>query len=448
MLLRSCRSLWQGAILMVAPTLAGLAHAQADAPIRDAFLAFYPMHEMARLRHVAVDEPANPARGPVNRFNHVRRLLDHTARNVTAPNNDTVYSSARLDLSLGPVLVDTPRIVQRYYSLQFMNMYTDNVAILGRRVGGDGPLRIAVVGPTWQGEVPAHTHLVRSDTNDMWLLVRTLVDGPADLPAVAALQQAMTIAAPAGDYPIPRVKPVKDPGPAEFRAVINEFLARNPAQGTMAPRAEAAAALGIQAGAATPWADLPDALKGRWEAAWPALMAELRQPANLTMRRVGGWSFPPRLDGAWGENLLLRATVALRGIAALDTSETLYLSTFADAAGGVLDGRSRYRVRIPAGGLPVSGFWSMTLYEELPDGRFFLTDNPIRRYSIGDRTAGLRSNPDGSLDVLVQADAPSDAANWLPAPRGPFRLTLRAYLPQPELVAGDAGLPRVERVSP
>ncbi len=448
MLLRSCRLLWQGAILMVAPTLAGLAHAQADAPIRDAFLAFYPMHEMARLRHVAVDEPANPARGPVNRFNHVRRLLDHTARNVTAPNNDTVYSSARLDLSLGPVLVDTPRIVQRYYSLQFMNMYTDNVAILGRRVGGDGPLRIAVVGPTWQGEVPAHTHLVRSDTNDMWLLVRTLVDGPADLPAVAALQQAMTIAAPAGDYPIPRVKPVKDPGPAEFRAVINEFLARNPAQGTMAPRAEAAAALGIQAGAATPWADLPDALKGRWEAAWPALMAELRQPANLTMRRVGGWSFPPRLDGAWGENLLLRATVALRGIAALDTSETLYLSTFADATGGVLDGRSRYRVRIPAGGLPVRGFWSMTLYEELPDGRFFLTDNPIRRYSIGDRTAGLRSNPDGSLDVLVQADAPSDAANWLPAPRGPFRLTLRAYLPQPELVAGDAGLPRVERVSP
>ena len=161
----------------------------------------------------------------------------------------------------------------------------------------------------------------------------------------------------------------------------------------------------------------------------------------------------------------MRATVALRGIAALDTSETLYLSTFADAAGGVLDGRSRYRVRIPAGGLraevqisyvsggpagglPVSGFWSMTLYEELPDGRFFLTDNPIRRYSIGDRTAGLRSNPDGSLDVLVQADAPSDAANWLPAPRGPFRLTLRAYLPQPELVAGDAGLPRVERVSP
>ena len=211
--LRPFHPLWLAAVLIAAPGLAGSARAQADMPIRDAFLAFFPMYEMARLRHTAVDEPANPVRGPVNRFNHVRRLLDHTARNVTAPNNDTVYSSARLDLSLGPVMIDTPRIVQRYYSLQFMNMYTDNVAILGRRAGGDGPLRIAVVGPQWPGELPAHTHLVRSDTNDMWLLLRTLVDGPADLPAVAALQQAMTIAAPAGEYPMPRVRPVKDPGP-------------------------------------------------------------------------------------------------------------------------------------------------------------------------------------------------------------------------------------------
>jgi hypothetical protein len=168
----------------------------------------------------------------------------------------------------------------------------------------------------------------------------------------------------------------------------------------------------------------------------------------VSVRRIGGWSFPPRVEGDWSGNMLLRASVALRGIAALDTLEALYLSTFADADGAALDGRARYLVRIPAGGLPVWGFWSMTLYEETPDGRFFLTDNPIRRYSIGDRTAGLRSNPDGSFDVLVQADAPADAANWLPAPRGPFRLTLRAYLPKPELVAGESALPRVERASP
>ncbi|HPU50544.1 MAG TPA: DUF1254 domain-containing protein [Burkholderiaceae bacterium] len=448
MMLRTLRRLWLAAVLISAPGFAGIAQAQSDGPIRDAFLAFYPMYEMARLRHVAVDEPANPARGPVNRFLHVRRLLDHTARTVTGPNNDTLYSSARLDLSRGPVLVATPAILQRYYSLQFMNMYTDNVAILGRRDGGDGPLRVAVVGPQWKGELPAHTHLVRSDTNDMWLLVRTLVDGPADLVAVGALQQAMSIDAPQGDYPVPRVRPVRNPGPAEFIPVISEFLARNPPQGAMKARADAAAAVGIQAGAAAAWTGLPAELKARWEAAWPALMAELRQPAHVSVRRIGGWSFPPRVEGDWSGNMLLRASVALRGIAALDTLEALYLSTFADADGAALDGRARYLVRIPAGGLPVWGFWSMTLYEETPDGRFFLTDNPIRRYSIGDRTAGLRSNPDGSFDVLVQAEAPADAANWLPAPRGPFRLTLRAYLPKPELVAGESALPRVERASP
>ncbi len=426
---------------------AALAAAPPD-PYRDAFLAFYPAYEMARLRFTAIEDQGNPRRGTLNTLNHLRRLLDHTARNVTAPNNDTLYSSARLDLRLGPLLVETPAIVQRYYSLQFMNFYTDNLAILGRRIGGDGPLKIAVVGPGWAGPVPAHTHLVRADTNDMWLLVRTLIDGPDDVAAVAALQDGMRITAPrpAADYPAQRVQPPKDPDPAAFLSVVNEVLQRNPPQGAMAAKAVAAAPLGIGGKAA--WAELPADVRAGWAARWTALNAELQNPANLRQRLHKGWEYPPPDAARWSQDDLLRATIALRGIAALDPDETLYLSTFVDADGQPLSGQQRYCLRIPPGGVPVRGFWSLTMYEVLPDGRFFFTDNPLGRYAVGNRSKGLQVRPDGAIDLAVQADAPADPAelaNWLPAPRGPFRLTLRAYLPEPALVRGDAPLPRIER---
>lgn len=154
------------------------------------------------------------------------------------------------------------------------------------------------MGPQWTGEVPAHTHLIRSDTNELWLLARVLVDGPADVAVVAALQDAMRIHAPAGPYPVPRVVPRKDPQPAQFLSVVNDCLSRNPPQGAMAQRARDAAPLGIRAGAISAWDELSDERRASWQAAWPVLMAELVDPARRNTRRIGGWEFPPPGVGA------------------------------------------------------------------------------------------------------------------------------------------------------
>ncbi len=442
--------------LLLAPLLFalpdGAAAAQVDGDLLDAFIAFYPMHEMARLRYIAVDDPANPVRVGINQFQHGRRLLDHRARVVTAPNNDTIYSSARLDLRNGPVLIEMPRIPKRYYSLQFMNAYTDNVALPGSRTHGEGPMNIVVVGPGWSGALPAHDQRIDSDTNDLWLLGRILVDGKEDLPNVAAIQAAMKITAPVGEFPGLKAAPVKDPGPEQFLAVINDMLARNPPQGQMRARQQAAAGLGIVPGAVSNWNELPDALRARWQAQWPLLWNELRRLRSAIpgiRRHASGWEFPPTGVGRWGSNLGLRAAVALRGIAALDSDEVLYLNAVADATGQALDGNARYRIRVPAGGVPVNAFWSITMYEVMPDGRYFFADNPIGRYSVGDRTRGLVKNSDGSIDLWLQADAPGEAdrlANWLPAPRSAFRMSLRAYLPKPELVTGSVPLPTIERL--
>jgi hypothetical protein len=86
--------------------------------------------------------------------------------------------------------------------------------------------------------------------------------------------------------------------------------------------------------------------------------------------------------------------------------------------------------------------WSLTAY--LPQGQSYLVDNLLNRYSIGDRTAGLRRNDDGSFDIWISRQNPGGEKtdNWLPAPEsGPYSLYMRAYLPKPELLSGDYRLP-------
>lgn len=435
------RLLLAGAGAAAAPAGGAARPLVADA-IRDAFVAFYPAYEIARLRWLAVDDPGSPRRLEPNAFGHARRLLDARARTVTAPNNDTLYSSAWLDLHDGPVTLSMPAMPGRYWSVQVMNAHTDNVAILGRRTDGDGPLSIVLAGPRAGAQAGAPRVVV--DTNDAWLLARVAVDGPDDLAAVAALQDRMSLLAPPRPGArLPRRRPPKDAGPPDFVDVVGEALAHNPPIGATAAHAQRARAAGIAPGAR--WSALDAPLRDAWSAAWPAMVAALRTAARPAARRVGGWIHPPPGVGRWGDDLELRAAVALGGIAALSDDEALYLRADTGPDGSPLDGRHRWRVRVPPGGLPVDAFWSLTMYQVEPDGRAFLVPNPIDRHSVGDRTRGLAADADGSIELLLQAEPPANPANWLPAPPGPFRLSLRAYLPRPELREGRAALPEIVR---
>ncbi|MDR3415867.1 MAG: DUF1214 domain-containing protein [Nevskia sp.] len=160
---------------------------------------------------------------------------------------------------------------------------------------------------------------------------------------------------------------------------------------------------------------------------------------------IAGWSYPPADIGNFGTDYEVRAGVALAGLLALPPEEAMYSSALRDARGEALDGTHRYRLHLPP--VPVDAFWSLTMYEVEADGRLFFADNPLHRYAVGDRTPGLRKNPDGSMDILIQQASPAAAAegNWLPAPPGPFRLTMRAYHPRRELLEGRYHFPAVER---
>lgn len=130
-----------------------------------------------------------------------------------------------------------------------------------------------------------------------------------------------------------------------------------------------------------------------------------------------------------------------------DREEALYPPTGLDADGEPLVGSRAYEIRFPAGGLPpVDAFWSLTLYDAATR---LMVHNPIARYSIGDRTPGIRVGEDGSLVIRIQHDDPGPdlAPNWLPTPEGAFTLIARAYIPQVPLLDGHYRFPPVVRVS-
>jgi hypothetical protein len=140
--------------------------------IRDAAIYTFPVYEMMRIRWQATENPDNPSRVDVNTIRHSRRLADHTARTVTTPNNDTVYSVAWLELSASPVRVRVPDTDGRYDSLAFLDVYTNNVASIGRRTIGTRAAEFVVVAPEWRGALPSNLRVIHAPTNDVLLLAR------------------------------------------------------------------------------------------------------------------------------------------------------------------------------------------------------------------------------------------------------------------------------------
>jgi hypothetical protein len=128
------------------------------------------------------------------------------------------------------------------------------------------------------------------------------------------------------------------------------------------------------------------------------------------------------------------------------TRLTTYGLIWVDADGAPLDGTNRYELRL-ATPPPVDAFWSLTMYD-VPD--FYLVANPIDRYSIGDRTPGLKTAEDGSITIYLQKDSPGPEreSNWLPTPAGAFRPILRMYRPRREILDGTYILPAITRADP
>lgn len=438
----------------------------------EAFLYGYPLvYNLSEIaKFPAGPNLAGPQALSYNTFGYARTLLGPEAHFVT-PNNDTLYLVAMCDVRQGPLVLHTPDTHDRYYVLQFVDAWTNNFAYIGRRATGTAEARYLLAAPDYRDAAPDGMRVVRAPSGVFAIVGRIAVDGAADLPAVHALQDQFTLT------PLSVVQGGAAPGPVagvpqadgrvgqelrwweEFRVALAAF----PPPAADAPFLAICDKLGLTA-AASPYVDADPVLAQILIAGQQAAQAKLEELIQTAAKPVNGWQNTLRVfdynddyfeigtlrDPQWlipdrKIAYVTRAVAARAGLWGNHGYEADYQIVYVDAENQPLGSEHRYELRLPEPP-PVDAFWSLTMYD-VPE--FYLVANPINRYSIGDRTSGLKSGADGSLTIYLQKESPGPdkEANWLPTPQtGTFRPVLRLYQPKQPVLDGTYVLPAIRRV--
>jgi hypothetical protein len=403
------------------------------------------VYQYAQLYEQAVDDTSASYTG-FNRFLHQRTLATPNFTAFKTPNVDTLYSNAWLDLSGGPVIVEVPPIKDRYYTLQFVDMYGNSTNLSSRTVGPDGG-RFLVATTTWDGDVPADTTSFLVATSYMWILMRILVTAPGtDVEFVQSLQDRVTITSlvepAAAGFVVVTFEEVQTQ-PVPFFQALDWTLRNNghPKQEEAYVRRFRSIRLGID----EPFdaRGLDPVLRASIEVGFEDAMAVIARSRGQVGSRVPtGWS-----TGTAGESgfaYLRRAIQNYVGTGGNVTAEKKFFVTFEDGGGTTLDGATgRYSLTFESPP-PVDGHWSLTVY---PQATGLLYPNEINRYAVGSTTQGLVVGDDGTVTILLQHDRPGTPGTWLPVPAEPFYVDLRMWEPRVEARDGRWLPPPVVRTS-
>lgn len=388
---------------------------------------------------------------PLGTFGHSTHLITPKDTDfIVTPNNDTIYSSAWIDLAKEPYVLNIPEIKDRYYSFAFIDAWSNVFKIVSSRTRGAKEGTFVIVGPG-QKNVPSNFEKIEAPTNLVWILVRILVNSESDLPNVRELQDKFGLT-PLSEYSSARgfksvpqstagryVMHKNIPASLQFFDQIGQYFVKTPPR----PYEECLLSWFDDIGITKNGLELTEDRKSGLERVEAAAMKLIESTLKNISKKERGWVVLPIPDN-FGTNYLLRACMAYKGLGGLPYQEALYPMCETDAEGYPLDGNHRYVIHFEKNQLPpVNGFWSLSLYSQQT---FNFVENEINRYSIGDRTAGMVYNKDGSLDIYIQNKKPEGkVSNWLPAPTDAFYLVLRLYDPQPAVYDGTWQLPIISR---
>ena len=428
-------------------------HAEFKALAKEAFVYGYATVDSYNILYNYALNPSSPEyKAPLNKISHVRDVATPAERTIVAPNVDSPYSYAWLDLRTEPMVLSMPTFESsRYVSLQLIDAYTYIIGYVTPRTNGNVGGNFLVAGPGWNGAAPAGIRTVFRSPSELALaFYRTQLFDAADKPRVHALQdqyrvtplsaflgQPAPAAAPA-PRPVPGLDVRKEPASPRFFAILNWMLQYMPTLPEDRALRERLARIGIEAGrdfvpAPADQAALDEGMR--------AGLADMVARIRRTRSSAELFGSRERLK----DDPLTRAAAAMAGIYGNAEEEFLGIGYPADAEGKPFDGHERYRIRFAADRLPpVGAFWSITVY----GADQFLYANPIGRHKIGSSMlADLKRDPDNGITLFVQHDSPGPEwqANWLPVPPGPFGLTFRTYLPGLPIRTGEWQAPPVVR---
>jgi hypothetical protein len=435
----------------------------------DAYIYAYPLVTMEITRRVTTNvekpEGSKAPMGQLARLRNYPAVDDHT---VTAPNADTLYTQAWLDVSKEPWILSIPDMKDRYFLFPMLDGWTNVFQDPGKRTTGTKAQKYAITGPGWSGTLPAGVTEYKSATGIVWVLGRIYCTGtPEDYKAVHALQDQVSVV-PLSAYgkPYPAAPGKIDPaidiktGPrdqvnamdgAAYFKLFAELLKTNPPSAEDAPMVAKLAKIGIVPGQDFDASKLEDAVaKGIAAAPKPGQekIGSLKEAIVAGDAKLEhGWLFFAK-TGLYGTSYRDRALITWYGLGANRPQDAVY--PFAEGPDPLkkFSGAQKYVAHFNKGELPpATGFWSITMY----DKDYFFVPNPINRYTVSSRSK-FKANADGSVDLYFQKDSPGKdkEPNWLPAPSDEFVLMMRLYWPRekpPSLLDGTWKPPEVKEAS-
>jgi hypothetical protein len=428
----------------------------------EAYLYLYPLITMDLTRRQLTNGgPAvTPIQAPMNTFKNLGAYPTADMKVVVRPNFDTLYSSAWLDLAKEPAIVSVPDTRGRYYLLPMLDMWTDVFASPGWRTTGTQAGNFLVAPPGWTGAVPDGVIRIDAPTPYVWVIGRTKTDGSQDYAAVHAIQDGYKVAPLSQwDKPAQSITAAFDPDvdmktppklqvdtmpAAKYFAYAAELLKLHPPHVTDQPIIARMKRIGLQPGRSFDLDKTDPSVRKALESAPEVAQALMAWKVRTIARVANGWSMNTDTVGVYGNYYLKRAVVAQLGLGANVPEDAIYPLNLADENGQPLNGANRYTIHFDKGTMPpVDAFWSITLYDQ--EG--YQVANSLNRFAVSSWMP-FKYNPDGSLDIYFQSESPGLAkeVNWLPAPNGPFNITMRLYAPKLDALTGKWNPPAVTKV--
>lgn len=444
---------------------------------------FWGMHPVAmyELRYVITQLKGGSSYAGDGRMHWDRRPRSAANKSATAPNATTLYGMGFFDLLREPVIVATPAVPDRYFSVQACDQYPRWFMTVGNQFTGRNAQQFLIAGPDFKGPYPrgfAALQIYPSPSNCVLVAARYALksNAPDEIAAVNRLMDQTTIA-PLSVWEANGRKPVRaedqsivEPGYATIPRMADLVAIASTLTGidllqlvslvlndpTMTLRADSAkeiatlqriARLGLAAGVAFDPDWLSDAQKKVVEAAFTEAKQESVRRFQASRFNKNGW----RLWIGVTEDINDYVKQGYYGLWAIATP--VPVRSHSGAFGSVdtddqpFTGTSKYTLTFDLNDLPpVTEFWELPLYDE---GGYFV-DNEIDRYSINSYMLerGDLQSADGKLVIYIQHEKPTDPnqlRNWLPAPEGSFHFAFRYYGPMSGLLDGSYDMPGIVR---
>ena len=413
----------------------------------DAYIYAYPMLEYYKSMYFQnLDPDSRQFIAFINEPAYISELSDPQTKAQVHYNNDNLYTFTRYDLRNEPMVWSVPDMGNRYFVIQFVDMFSHNFDYIGTRSTGNESGDYLLVGPDWHGDIPRGIKkVIKSETNFPYTIQRTSVL-PDEVEKVAKLIKTFKllplhqfIGTPAPE-PAPVIEfPAYDPKKAEsidFIEYFNFLLGQVSLPASENKLFDKFSHITIGAGKTYNPENFNQAQKIMINAGVAKAINVIKAKTRELLTTKNGWQVFSNIYGNREKmqgDYLTRAAAARFGLYGNDDQEVYYPATTVDANGLTLNAsQTDYILHFSKQMLPsVNGFWSLSMYN-MPEHT--LVANPINRYTINSRAGRMQYGQDGSLILYIQHYSPGKAkqANWLPAPRGNFILQFRAYLSTPE----------------